>query len=383
MGPAHSMKMIIKLIFQSLTLGQTGLWVAVSVLLGCWPARALVIVPTFDSSITSDPNAATIQNTINTAIQFYQARFSDPITVTILFQEITTPGLYGHSSWWYYNVNYSTYRARLLSHVTTTNDAIALAHLPSTSANPATGTTLVRVKTSNLRAIGITGLNSGLAGGYDGIIGLHTSQLNFTRTSIDPNKGDLLAMVEHEIDEVLGLGSALDAGAGDPLPEDLFRYTAAGVRTFTTSGDDAYFSLDGTNSIARFNQNSGEDFGDWWTAGPHTPQVQDAFTSNGSTPNPKNELIALDAIGYNLLPVPQPGITSISLSGTPSTLSGTNGLASANYYVLTSLTLTQPLSQWTAVTTNTLGTNGNFTFPFPYTVNPSEGMRFFALQLQL
>lgn len=377
------MKAVSKLIIRYLSFSPFGRLLTIAVLVRGMSVQALVIVPTFDSSITSDPNAATIESTINTAIQFYQARFSDPITVTILFQEITTAGLYGHSNWWYYNINYSTYLADLQSDATTTNDTVALAHLPSASVNPVTGTTNVRVKTSNLRAVGINGLNSGLSGGYDGIIGLHTSQLNLSRISINPGKGDLLATVEHEMDEVLGLASSLDSGASDPLPEDLFRYTAGGARTFTTSGDDAYFSLDGSNLLDRFNQIADEDYGDWWVAGAHTPQVQDASATDGATPNPKIELIALDVIGYNLLPVPRPVIARISLSGSQLVLDGTNGLASATYHVLTSTNLVLPILQWTTVATNSPATNGNFTITIPNAVNLGEAQRFFGLQLQL
>ena len=68
-------------------------WVAsaLTLVLLAAPARAgLVIIPTFDSSITGDPNAAAIEGTINTAIGIYQAKFSDPITVHINFQEMPT-----------------------------------------------------------------------------------------------------------------------------------------------------------------------------------------------------------------------------------------------------------------------------------------------------
>lgn len=348
----------------------------------CFTAQALTIVPTFDSTITSDPNAVTIENTINAAIQFYEARFSDPITVTILFQEINTSGFYGTSQWWYYGIPYSQYRSALQQDATTSYDTVALAHLPTGTANPVTGNSSVRVKTANLRAIGIFGDNSGLANGVDGIIGLHTSELNLSRPDTDPNKGDLLATVEHEMDEVLGLSSSLDQGAGTPLPEDLFRYSAEGSRSFTTSGDDAYFSIDGTTLLARCNQVSGEDYGDWWSSGPRTPQVQDAFASNGAMPNPKVELIALDVIGYNLLPAPVPGVTRTSISGTQLTLSVTNGLAGGTYLVLTSTDLTTPLSQWTPLATNYLIANGNFTMTVPNAVNSSQPQRFFAIELQ-
>ena len=45
------------------------------------PANAnLIIDPTFDVSITSDPNAAAIENAINTTIGIYETDFTDPIT---------------------------------------------------------------------------------------------------------------------------------------------------------------------------------------------------------------------------------------------------------------------------------------------------------------
>jgi hypothetical protein len=182
------------------------------------------------------------------------------------------------------------------------------------------------------------------------------------------------------MDEVLGLSSSLDSNASDPLPEDLFRYTAEASRSYTTNGDDAYFSLDGSKLLARFNQKPSEDFGDWWTAGAHNPQVQDAFATNGKMPNPYTELIALDVIGYNLLPAPHPLITHTSALGTQLLLTGTAGLAGGTYVVLTSTSATSPLSQWSRIATNYLIVNGGFTFT--NIVNPTEPRRFFSLQLQ-
>src|SRR4051812_15422978 len=50
----------------------------------------LVITPTFDSSITGNPNAAVLEADINTAIGIYRSLFSDPITVSIDFRYATT-----------------------------------------------------------------------------------------------------------------------------------------------------------------------------------------------------------------------------------------------------------------------------------------------------
>lgn len=343
--------------------------------------KALTIVPTFDASITSDTNATTIENTINSALQLYQARFSDPITVTILFKEISTSGLYGQSQWSYYDLSYSSYRSALASHATTANDTLALSLLPATSANPVTGTDKISVKTANMHALGISGA-SGLTGGYDGIIGLHTSQLNLSRASTASNKGDLLSTVCHEVDEVLGMSSGLDFASPDPnpLPQDLFRYSSTGTRTYTTNGDDAYFSINGTNLLVRCNQDPSADYGDWWTAGAHTPRVQDAFATNGKTPNPAEELILLDVIGYTLVPVPKPAITSTIVSGSQLTLNGTNAIAVYNYVVLASTDVTTPRSQWLPIATNFQNNTGPFTIVVPTAVaNP---LRFFTLQLQ-
>jgi len=350
---------------------------------GLFPAGALTIIPSFDPTITGDVNATTIENTINSAIQLYEARFSDPVTVTILFKEISTSGLYGQSSWWYYSPTYSSVRHALATHASTANDAIAMYLLPSSSANPVTGTSTIRVKTANLHALGFTGFPSGLTNGYDGIIGLHTSQLNLSRASTVATKGDLLSTVCHEIDEVLGLGSGLDSASPDTFPEDLFRYSSTGTRSYTSSGDDAYFSIDSTNLLVRCNQSSSSgDYGDWWVAGAHTARVQDASATNGKIPNPNVELIALDVIGYTLVPVPGPVITGITLSGSQVTISGTNGIAVNNYVVLASTNIATPLGQWVAVSTNFLNNTGPFTFVVPNAAGPSRPRRFFALRVQ-
>lgn len=289
--------------------------ISAAALAWCSPCFALTITPTFDSTITSDANSTAIENTINQAIQFYDNTFSDPITVTIKFQEISS-GL-GSSNWWDYNIPYSTFRAALAADATTANDATALAHLPNVSTNPVTGTSGINVKTANIHALGMTGFTSGLPGGFDGVIGLNTS-ITFPPNNSSSSTYSLLSVTDHEIDEVLGLGSSLpflDFNA--PFPQDLFRYDSSGNRNFTTSGDNAYFSIDGTNDLARFSQNSAGDYGDWWTAGAHTPQVQDAFATPGATPAPGTELTALDVIGYNLVPEPASatcaGVIALSL----------------------------------------------------------------------
>ena len=141
---------------------------------GSGPAQAnLVIVPTFDSTITGDPNAATIESTINSLIAIYEATFSDSVTVTITFQEMS--GGLGQSSTYYKtSYSYSSFRSRLAARATTVNDAIALAHLPTTTANPVNGSTTVELTLPNARVLGIGGANPP-AGQTDSTIGLNTT----------------------------------------------------------------------------------------------------------------------------------------------------------------------------------------------------------------
>jgi hypothetical protein len=265
----------------------------------------LTITPTFDGSITSDPNAAAIEGVINSAIAKYESQFTDPINVTIKFQEMTS-GL-GQSNTTLYKLNYSDVYNALVADQKSTDDGVAVANLPSGSLNPVTGSSTINVKTANIRALGISGTFTPF-GGFDGVIGLNTS------ITFPPGSGySLMSVAEHEIDEVLGLGSDLP-GTGffaDPAVEDLFRYDDQGNRSYTTSTTaTAYFSIDKTTRLAQFdNQNDGGDYGDW-QSNPRPsgvqPQVQDAFATPGASPELGVELRALDVIGYDLAPVPEP-----------------------------------------------------------------------------
>jgi hypothetical protein len=306
----------------------------------------LVIKATFDSTITSDPNAAVIESTINSVIALYEASFSDPITVTITFHE-TTDAL-GYSSTYYIpGFLYSTFRASLAAGATTANDTNALAHLPAGSSNPVNGSATIELNLPNGRALGFTESYWNPPGtNPDGDIYLMTSAMNLTRASINPSKFDLFAVTAHEIDEVLGLSSKLDGLAnGAPAPTgdvgvmDLFRYNQNGNRSFnTTSSSQAWFSLDGTTQLVRFNQTAPGDFHDWYSPGGQTPRVQDASAMPGATPNPTVELIALDVIGYHPVPalaIARAGNGSETISWSPNppgfVLQESTNLVSANW----------------------------------------------------
>jgi hypothetical protein len=272
---------------------------------------SLVINPTFDSSITSDPNAAKIEGTIKMAIQTFENTISNSVTVGITFKEMSS-GL-GQSNWFYHTVTYSAYLAALKAHATSAADNSAIASLPAGPNNPVNGDSTIRVQQANAVALGLEQVSP------TGTISLNTSICNLDRLSINPNKYDLLATVAHEIDEVLGFASALNGSTnGGPTPtggvwgDDLYRYGGSGVRSFNTSiSTQAFYSINGgTTDLAQFNQSQNGDFSDWFSTAAHTPRVQDAFATPGAAPNLGVELTRLDVLGYTLKALTAPVVTA-------------------------------------------------------------------------
>lgn len=291
------------------------------------PASAnLIIVPAFDSSITSLSNASAIEGTINTAIGMYESTFSNPITVDITFDNTTT-GL-GQSAFSLFNIPYSAFRAAVAGNTKDPVEVSALANMPACSGsclNPVTGTSQILIKSADAAALGINlGSFGFLVPGSAGTISLNTGITNVTRTGPqNPGDYDLLSVTMHEIDEILGLGSTLGLTFGDPSlqndpsPEDFFRYTAApgASRTFTTNSSvAAFFSVTGAVDLAEFDNLGNGDYGDWLT-GATSPQVQDAIATPGAQVNwGTNEVKALQAVGFDLT-IPEPSTWFLLLTG--------------------------------------------------------------------
>jgi hypothetical protein len=308
------------------------------------PAAGLVINATFDSSITSNANSAAIQAMINQAVAIYQAQFSDPITVSILFRYSTTQpngnpmgaGALAQSNYVIYTgFSWATYINALTADAKTANDATANASLPASPLS-----TNIIPTSANGRSIGLNtpaamfaNSSVGTGGPYDGIVTLNSAQpFQFTRP---PGANyDALRSTEHEIDEVLGLGSFLPSG-GNLRPQDLFSWSSAGTRNLTSSGT-RYFSINsGSTNIVGFNQVSGGDFGDW--VSPSCPQsnpyVQNAFSCTGQFSDVTSnspEAINLDVIGYDSVAANNSGPANDNfangqvITGQSGTVNGTN-----------------------------------------------------------
>jgi hypothetical protein len=274
----------------------------------------LTINATFDSSITNNANAAQIEAAVNRAIAIEEALFSDRVTIPILFRYATTgPGGsslgLAESDFPVYPTAWNSWVSALRADTKDSNDSVAVASLPSYPLS-----NYIDVTSANGRAIGLDtppsmDANGNVGNGpYDGIVTLNSSQpFRFTRPAVD-GYYDAQASIEHEIDEIMAIGS--NAGSsGDLQPEDVFTRSAPGTRNHTKNGT-RYFSINGGNTnIVTLNQDPNGDFGDW-QSGPcpqTTPYVQNAFGCTGQSSDisaSSPEGIMLDIIGYDS-PTPQ------------------------------------------------------------------------------
>src|SRR6188472_4456805 len=292
------------------------------------PTTGLTIHPTFDNSITGNPNAAAIQAMINRAIGIYESLFSDPITIQIRFRYATTGpdgiplshGLVSQSDTTVYtNVSWNTYISALRADARTSNDNIANASLPGNALSPN-----IRPASANGRALGLNtppamfaNGSVGQGGPYDGIVTLNSSKpFQFSRP-VNGNSFDAQRITEHEMDEVIGLASRLGDNSSDLRPQDLFSWSSAGHRNITSSGT-RYFSINsGMTNIVGFNQDPNGDFGDWLSeACPQAhPYPQNAFSCVGQFSDiaaTSPEGINLDVIGYDLTQPSQASLSNIS-----------------------------------------------------------------------
>ncbi len=274
------------------------------------------INPTFSAAILADPNAAAIELAINNVIAIYASTFvvpgPNPVTANITFGE-TNSGL-GESSSAFQTISYASYCGALQGFGTVGSGSLNCGVDPI-----AGGGGNINVKDVDLR-----GLNLGGAIGSDGTILLNTTITN-PGSPGSTLQFPLAPVVEHEIDEVLGLGSGLDNTSGGtiaskhgPFAQDLFRYSGVGTLAFDGSvgaacnGSNpigtAYFSTDGgNNNLAGFNNTcNGGDWGDWDLA---ASRVQN-YAADGSNPSLGVEITALEAVGFQST-LPEPGTVGL------------------------------------------------------------------------
>jgi hypothetical protein len=298
--------------------------------------NALAIIDNFDSTITNNPNAATIESGIQSASNTISSLFGNSTTVNILFE--FNPAVFSQTTAAGYINSYATYtnllKANAIANPANTTLAMAVANLGAgNSGLPIYSTS------ANLRALGLTtapgNLSSvGIAGSggvYDAIVSI--GNLNYV--SNGPGKNSLgVSIVERAINDVLGggaSGSTLGtSNANTALGGlDLYRYQTIGTGISNIDSTPSYnpstfaiagFSVDGGKTgIELFNQAGfGSAYGDFSNDNPGC-LIQSAFYSCAtpvySTASP--EFLMMESLGFDPVTnaVPEPSTWAMMILG--------------------------------------------------------------------
>jgi hypothetical protein len=340
--------------------------VALAAVLAAPAANALQINDLFDSSITTDPNAAQIESTIQASTGQIAALYGDHAKVTILFRQAKGDFL-GSTQYTIYGWDTADYNGfSAIDALAHPDNAPLWSGLTSVFAGNVYPNNNLLVSGADLRALGLTSIRGAFDksgtltgnGDVDAVITLTTTYtLNYggVMPPYDGTNEQYSAQntIQHEVDEVLGGGGAgsnlnnvyfLKHGGtfGDPAtddfvlnavsPLDRFRYGAPGQINFLTGtgvNAQSYYSLDGgVTDIIDFNQYHQGDYGDF---GPTTTPcsvgghggpagvIQAAFECNNQPTigfsQGSVEDVMLQSIGWDHSVVPEPAGWAMMIVG--------------------------------------------------------------------
>jgi len=306
-------------------------------------AFSIIIVP----GATLAANAAALA-AFNRAANAWAARISDPITITINADLAPLgPGILGATSSTIIQAGYSTIRNAMVSDAADEPNNGIMASTPTVAQFGAlvpTGRTLsgsLLATKANLKALGFPGL--------DGAFGVSDSAITFStgfafdfdnRDGVTPGTTDFETAAAHEIGHALGFVSfvdSVDAGAliVSPFTLDLLRFgnNVAGEDP-ATSSDFKLFPrnlVPGADAITddlsdpEWRMSTGTIGGDGnqashWKADELTGLLiglMDPTLATGVAYGPADaDFRALDLIGYDIVPVPEPSsLTFFLLAG--------------------------------------------------------------------
>lgn len=208
------------------------------------PAHAqLIINPTFDSSVTSLPDAGAYEAAVDYAIAQIETLYVNPITINIDIAASSDPSILGQSETELYGtLTYSQLVGALDASATDATDNLAYSHLPAT--DPTSGGSFA-IAGAEAQALGLLPANLAASDGTFTFGTSFTYALNPSDRAV-AGEYDFIGIAEHEITEIMGRIPGLDTESFPyNLPFDLFRYTAPGTLAVDDNGAGVYYSIDG------------------------------------------------------------------------------------------------------------------------------------------
>jgi hypothetical protein len=289
----------------------------------------MIIRVTFDASASSAPPG--FESAVNYVVSLFDSIFTNPVTINVdvgwgeVHGQALQAGSLGESVEQFSN-GYSY--AQILSAVTTTslNNGDPIPADVFTPGDPTAGGS-IDPGTAGARALG---LMSATSVSIDGWIGLSKTPGTFTFDPANPavpGLYDAIAVIEHELTEVMGRGAGLNPAYYSM--QDLFRYSAAGSLDLSGSHAD-YFSIDkGVTALAAFNSDHTGDLGDWASIGN---DAMVAFAPSGVALSLTTvDLLQMAALGWSDIPaVLSSAFTDVLWTSPTSTLATTPTLHLAN-----------------------------------------------------
>jgi hypothetical protein len=206
-------------------------------------AQALLLNVTYPNPANVPAAAVTEINSVTT---FLQNSFVNNATVNVTVDFTASCGLGCSSTLGFINVPYTLWRSSMIadSAANPQNRFLASAIRTLPAADPIGNGFMRVVRTANAEALGIASFS-----GTDSSLTFTNDGVTFEYTGVPtPGLWDFQNVFEHELDEALGISSALTRVVNnDPLPvsfdpEDYFRYSATpNVRSVTTNPAAAVF----------------------------------------------------------------------------------------------------------------------------------------------